>query len=159
MLKNRENKIRPHRIAMLDKMFHENDYVTIKKIIEKFEISKRTAERDIVFLRDRYGAPIKEKRNIGYYYTDKTFALKNLSLTEGELFAVTSILPLMEQYKNTPLENSFKKIAEKISDDFSDEIIINSSFINEGIRFISDPLPNIKEETFNSVFDAIVKKT
>lgn len=158
ILEIREDKIRPHRIAKLDKIFHENDFVTAKKIMTTFEVCKRTVQRDIEFLRDRYDAPIGYKKNKGYYYTDKTFALKNLSLREGELFVITSILPLMEQYKNTPLEKSFKKIAERISESFSDEIIINSGFINEGIRFISDPLPNIEGEIFNSVLDAIIKK-
>lgn len=157
-MKNREEKIRSHRIVMLDRLFHENDFLTVEKIMSTFEVCKRTVQRDIDFLRDRYQAPISKIRGKGYYYSDKTFALKNFSLTEGEMFAITSILPLMEQYKNTPLENSFRNIAIKLKELFPEEILINSSFINDSIKLISDPLPKIDEKIFSYVFDSIIKK-
>lgn len=157
-MKNREEKIRSHRIVMLDRLFHENDFLTVEKIMSTFEVCKRTVQRDIDFLRDRYQAPISKIRGKGYYYSDKTFALKNFSLTEEEMFAITSILPLMEQYKNTPLENSFKNIAIKLKELFPEEILINSSFINDSIKLISDPLPKIDEKIFSYVFDSIIKK-
>ena len=39
---------------MLDRLFHENDFLTVEKIMSTFEVCKRTVQRDIDFLRDRY---------------------------------------------------------------------------------------------------------
>ena len=90
-----------------------------------------------------------------YHYTDPTFSVPNVILTEGELFTVSALLPLMEQYKNTPLESSFKNIMKKLVDFLPDTVSVNSSFLNQDISFISDPLPKIDENIFNMIFKAI----
>ena len=76
-------------------------------------------------------------------------------LTEGELFAVHTILPLMEEYKNTPLESTFKSIISKMMDLLPNKVEINSPINKNDIYFIKDPLPEISEEIFTSVFNAI----
>jgi proteasome accessory factor B len=76
-------------------------------------------------------------------------------LSEGELFTVSAIIPLLEQYKNTPLEASFKSIFQKITDMLPEEVSVNSAFAAGGIQFISDPLPNIDNVVFNTVFKAV----
>ena len=96
---------------------------------------------DFERLRDDLNAPLEyDKSKNMYHYTDPTFSVPNVILTEGELFTVSALLPLMEQYKNTPLESSFKNIMKKLVDFLPDTVSVNSSFLNQDISFISDPL-------------------
>ena len=126
----------------------------------EYGVSKRTILRDIEFLRDRYDAPVEaDRKKKGYYYSDPTFAIQNVLLTEGDLFTVSTILPLMEQYKNTPLESSFKNIMAKITDLLPAQVTVDTGFLNTDISFIGDPLPKIESETFEKIFEAIkIKK-
>lgn len=78
-------------------------------------------------------------------------------LSEAERLTVATMLPLMDQYKNTPLEDSFKSVYEKLSDMLPDEVKVDSLFIND-VQFISDPLPKIDVEIFNGIFNAIREK-
>ena len=147
---------RTTRIIQIDEMLRGGAYVKIDSLVQKFEVSQRTIERDFERLRDDLKAPLEyDKSKNMYHYTDSTFSVPNVILTEGELFTVSTIFSLMEQYKNTPLESSFKNIMEKLVSFLPDTVSVNSSFLNQDISFISDPLPKINEKIFNLIFDAI----
>lgn len=157
--KERENKVKSLRILQIDHLIRNNSYPNVPQMTKMFEVSRSTIMRDLEFLRDRYEAPLDyDKNRKGYYYTDPTFFIKSMMLTEGELFTITTIIPLLEQYKNTPLEISFRNILNKIIDLLPDQIQVNSSFNIGELTFIKDPLPNIDEKTFNRVFDSIRQK-
>ena len=97
----REDRFRTHRIIQIDEDIRSGNYPSITYLTNKHGVSRRTILRDIEFLRDRYGAPVEADRNRkGYYYTDPTFAIRNVLLTEGDLFTVSTLIPLMKQYKN-----------------------------------------------------------
>ncbi|MGN0740409.1 MAG: helix-turn-helix transcriptional regulator [Treponema sp.] len=147
---------RTTRIIQIDEMLRGGSYVRIASLVRKFGVSQRTVERDFERLRDDLNAPLEyDKSKNMYHYTDPTFSVPNVILTEGELFTVSVLLPLMEQYKNTPLESSFKNIMKKLVDFLPDTVSVNSSFLNQDISFISDPLPKIDENIFNMIFKAV----
>lgn len=157
---NHEDKVKTQRILEMDKVIRSGCYPNAVKLGEMFEVSRSTIMRDLDFLRDRYQAPLEyDFYRKGFYYSNPTFAIQSVLLTEGELFTVSAITPLLEQYKNTPLEESFKNILGKITSILPDEVSVDSSFVNNQIHFISDPLPVIDTKVFSEIFKAIqIKK-
>lgn len=129
-------------------------YPSVERLMAELEVSRRTILRDIDELKIYYNAPIEYDRiNKGYYYSDNTYFVKNMMLTESEVFAVTGILPLMERYNNTPLKNTINKVYETLSQMLPNQVEVQSSFTND-VEFIADPIPVIQEEVFNAVFKA-----
>ena len=154
--KIRDDVRRTTRILQIDEMFRGGNFVKMDDLVFKFGVKKRTIERDFERLRDEMNAPIEyDKIKKMYHYANPNFSITNVVLTEGELFTMATISPLMEQYKNTPLENSFRNIVEKISGFLPETVSVNSSFLNSDISFISDPLPKIEANVFNSIFKAV----
>jgi len=156
MKKQREDKVRNLRILEIDQVIRDGKYPNATKLCSMFEVSRSTIMRDLDFLRDRYSAPLEydQERN-GYYYSDPTFFIKSVMLSEGELFTVSVMMPLLEQYRNTPLENSFRNIVDKITAMLPDEVSVDSAFAARGIDFITGPLPKIDAEVFNKTLEGV----
>ncbi|MBO4759948.1 MAG: WYL domain-containing protein [Spirochaetaceae bacterium] len=155
--KQREDKVKNLRLLQIDELIREGKCPNATFLKNYFEVSRATIARDIEFLRSRYNAPIKTKDTAqgGYYYENPSFSIKTIMLTEGELFTISAILPLLEQYKNTPLEESMKSVFSKILEFLpSTQVSVESAFINKDVKFIPDPLPKINQEIFYKVFDA-----
>ena len=158
MAKEREDKVKALRLLKLEHLIKTLNYPNTTVLCKELEVSRRTIMRDLEFLQDQYNAPIEyDSFHKGYYFTDKTFFVKRGMLSEAELLTVSTMLPLMDQYKNTPLENAFKSVFEKLYDMLPTEIKVDSSFIND-VQFISDPLPKIDVEIFNGIFTSIRNK-
>jgi predicted DNA-binding transcriptional regulator YafY len=109
------------RIAALDRAIRSGEYPNAVTIARRLEVSRRTVLRDVEFLRDRLGAPIAfDPRRNGYEYTDTSFRLPNLPMTEGELLAMVLAERVLRQYRGTPygadLARAVGKIAARLAD-------------------------------------------
>lgn len=58
-------------------------------LAEAVEVRERTIHNDLSFLRDRFNAPIVWSKSKGYYYSNLEWRLPSISLSKGELFALT----------------------------------------------------------------------
>ena len=118
------------------------------------EFSPRTIQCDLEYMRDTLLAPIESDWR-GYRYTESNFFIKTIPLTEGEAFSVAVLNPLLEQYRNTPLENQLRSVFEKITNSLPDKITVDTSFLNPKITFIPDRVEIIKTELFKIIFDSM----
>lgn len=154
MAKTKENHTKPLRLFKIEQAIQNLNYPNVEKLMDELEVSRRTILRDIDELKIYYNAPIEYDRyKKGYYYSDNTYFVKNMMLTESEVFAVTGILPLMERYNNTPLKKTILKVYDTLSQMLPNQVEVKTSFMND-VEFIADPIPVIDENTFNSVFKA-----
>jgi Ankyrin repeats (3 copies) len=71
-LKMKRNKPQLHRLLALDRLIRDGKYPNALTFAREWEVSQKTIQRDIEFLRDMLGAPIKyDRAQNGYYYTDQ----------------------------------------------------------------------------------------
>lgn len=152
--KTKENHTKPLRLFKIEQAIQNLGYPSVERLQKELEVSRRTILRDIDELKIYYNAPIEyDRMRKGYYYSDNTYFVKNMMLTESEVFAVTGILPLMERYNNTPLKKTIEKVYDTLAQMLSNQVEVQSSFAND-VEFIADPIPVIAEEVFNDVFKA-----
>jgi predicted DNA-binding transcriptional regulator YafY len=87
-----------HRIQWIDNEIRSNKFPNSRTIMLKFEISQRQALRDIEYLRYSMNAPLEfsHEKN-GYYYTDRSFVVPNLLITDNEQKILAY---LAEKYKS-----------------------------------------------------------
>ena len=153
--KSRESHVKSLRLLQLEKAIQSIPYPSVDRLVQELEVSRRTILRDIDELKLYYNAPIEYDRlRKGYYYTDETFFVKNVLVSEGELVAMAGILPLLERYDNTPLKDTISKVYDTISQMLPNQVQVQSSLLND-VQFIADPLPNIEPDVFKQLFEAI----
>ena len=144
-------------LMKIDQSIKSGEYPNVKKLNEKngWDFSRSTIGRYIEILKNDYDAPIEyDFQKNGYYYTDPTFYLQRVMLNEGELLTLSTILPLLEQYKNTPLEESYRKLMSKLIEMLPDSITVDSALINNEVHFISDPITTLADGVFENVLKA-----
>lgn len=151
----RESHVKSLRLLKLEKAIQSIPYPSVERLMKELEVSRRTILRDIDELKIYYNAPIEYDRlRKGYYYTDETFFVQNILVSEGELVAMAGILPLLERYDNTPFKETINKVYDTISQMLPNQIQVQTSLMNN-VQFISDPLPTIESEVFTKIFEAI----
>ncbi|HEY2157664.1 MAG TPA: transcriptional regulator [Isosphaeraceae bacterium] len=104
------------RFAALDRALRAGRFPNASSLAGELEVSPRTVQRDIEFLRDRMGVPIAfDPRRNGYHYADPTYRLAAATLAEAELMAILLAERAMRQYRGTPyaadLARAFAKVA------------------------------------------------
>ena len=156
---NLEQKVRTNRILSIDRLIREGKYPNTEKLAESLEVTARTIQRDIEYMRDMYGAPIEySPARHGFYYSEPNFFIKSVPLTEGELFSITFFDPLLEQYRNTPLEGDLRTIFGKIVQCLPDNVNVEANFLTSQMTFIPDHAGMIDREAFQTVFTALKRK-
>jgi len=144
---------------MIDEMIRSGSYPSIDQLIRKAEVTKRTIERDIEYLRVMYKAPIEyDHKKRGYYYSEPSFFIKSVILTEGELFSLALFDRLLEQYCNTPLEAALRRIFDKIVRSLPDNVTVNPGALSPQINVVSDHQGQIDPNVFEGIFAALKTK-
>lgn len=112
------------RLRRLHDLLKSRHYPTKAELVEALEISPRQFERDLAFMRDRWGLPIAYSReHQGYFYTQPVHALPGLPVSERELWALLIADQALKQYLGTiyhePLRLALEKIASYLGNDLS----------------------------------------
>ena len=80
-------------------------YPNCRKLADELEVSSKTVQRDIDFMRYRLGLPIEyDQLHFGFYYTEPVANFPNIEISEGELIALYIGQKALTQSKGTSFE-------------------------------------------------------
>ncbi|MGE4560838.1 MAG: WYL domain-containing protein, partial [Desulfobulbus sp.] len=86
-------------------------YPNSRSLVEEFEVSERTAQRDIEFMRDRLLAPLCFDRvHNGYRYTDDSFEIPVHWLDEDNLLALALAARLASTIPDTAVKEDLCRL-------------------------------------------------
>lgn len=106
------------RLLQIDTLLRSGHRQTAESLAQSLEVSERTVRSDINFLRDRYHAPIAYQRAQGFHYTDPHWRLPSISLSQGELFALTLGARMLQAYAGSAyqaeLQGAIARLAERL---------------------------------------------
>ena len=113
------------RLQAIDSAVSRLAWPNARTLARELEVTRRTIQRDIAFMR-RLDAPLEfdSVRN-GYYYTDPSYRFPYFEATEGELVALLISAQVMDQYRGTPFEQDLRKALAKIAKSLPDMIEVN----------------------------------
>lgn len=106
------------------------------KLARELEVSSKTIQRDIDFMRDRLGLPIQyDQFQFGFYYTEPVANFPNIEVSQGEILALFVARKALAQYRGTSFERGLRTALEKISNSLRDKIDFKWSDIDSAISF------------------------
>lgn len=110
-----------HRIQWIDTQIRANRFPNCSRIADEFCISRRQASRDIEYLKDSLCAPVEySPARYGYYYSDNTFVLPGLIVTESEKQALNYLADQFRESKSS-LASSLAHLFARLSGEQSND--------------------------------------
>lgn len=147
------------RIVWLHRKIQAGEFPNAEDLRATFEVSIRTAHRDVAFLRDHLRAPIQfDRKQRGFYYTDPSFQLPAIWMTEGELLAIFLAEKALHPYAGTPYETELRSAFEKICRALPDPVSIDLNVLSEAVSFEVGPVRPVEAEIYQEVAKAVQKR-
>jgi len=105
------------RFIWFDSCLRRKRFPNASHLARRFEISHKTAQRDIRSLRDRLLAPIDyDQTRKGYYYTEDSFELSRFAATQEELLALLVARRLLSRTAGGFISEAFRGFSQKLHD-------------------------------------------
>jgi proteasome accessory factor B len=160
MVKNNENFSRPplERMMRLHAALKAKKFPNCQKIGAELEVSAKTIQRDIDFMRYRLGLPIDyHPQEFGFYYTEPVTAFPNIEVSEGEIAALLVAQKALAQYQGTPFERPLQSAFRKLTDGLKDRVSFSWHDLEDAISFRSAGASVADIELFEIVSKGVLR--
>ncbi len=127
-------------------------------LAERFEISHKTAQRDICYLRDRLRAPLDyDRSHRGYYYTEEAFELPRLPATQEEILSVLVARRLLSHSAGGFIGEAFRGFSRKFLDAAA-ALGIDEAQIDESFSASWHGFSPAADKIFRAVAEALIER-
>jgi predicted DNA-binding transcriptional regulator YafY len=126
------------------------------QLVAEFEISLKTAQRDIEFMRDRLNCPFHDKTRKGYSYEYETFSLPSIYIRQRSHRALITrkmLQGISAEYIGGELSQLIEKITSILKKHVPEEASIDDAV---SIQLIGYATPS--EEIFKTVLEGCLKR-
>jgi proteasome accessory factor B len=124
----------------------------------KIEVTTKTIQRDIDFMRDRLNLPIAYNgERKGYEFTQPVESFPMVELSEAELISVFVAQKALTQYKGTPFEHPLRSAFDKLVSGLDGKITLSWDDLDSFISFRSFEIVPTDLKTFQVVSEAVRK--
>lgn len=146
------------RFIWFDDKVRAQKYPNASSLAEKFEVSTKTAQRDIEFMRDRLRCPLEYNKNKkGYYYEDDTFSLPMVYLSSRELSSLMIARKMLQDISGGYIGDEISSILDKITNVLNKHAAIGDH-IDDAFSFQLIEYSPAPEAVFKSVLEGCMKR-
>lgn len=143
------------RLLQIDSLLRTAQRQTTATIAEALEVSERTVRSDLAFLRDRFSAPLVFNRQKGFHYIDPEWRLPSISLSQGELFALTLGAKMLQAYAGSTYTTELRSAIVRLSERLPEQTWVNFQQIaDERIIFRNGVETYLNPEIWNLLVEA-----
>ena len=145
------------RLLFIDRKIRTGAYPNCSSLAEEWETSTRTMQRDIDYLKYELDAPIGyDPVKHGFYYSDPTWFLPSVMLSEGDLLAVLIGKQAMNMYEGTPVAEDLQRIYAKLAELLPESISIGPEIIENRFSFFNPPARRVDPDIWRVVLRSLL---
>jgi predicted DNA-binding transcriptional regulator YafY len=128
-------------------------------LAEQFELSRKQAQRDVAFMRERLGAPLRyDADRRGYGYEDGNYELPPVWLKEEELHALCLALRLSAAIPDQDLKQSLHRLMERFLSLRSTDTPPGFRELEERVSVRNVAYYRVPEPVFHAVVTALFRE-
>ena len=146
------------RFVWFDNQVRVKKYPNATTLAEQFEISTKTAQRDIEFMRDRLLCPLDyDSSQKGYYYDNETFSLPMVYLSSEELSALLIARKMLQDISGGSIGDEISSVVDKITNILKKHSVVADQ-IDDAFSFQLIEYSPAPETVFKAVLEGCLKK-
>lgn len=146
------------RLLELDRRIRTRRYPNAITFAGEYEVAQKTVQRDIDYLRNQ-GAPIEYDRiHKGYYYSDPTWFLPAVFLSEGDYLGLLVASQAAEAYRGTPIAQKLQGIFSKLAGLLPDKLSITPDLVAACFSFTGPPAKPIDPEIWTTLVQGTLRQ-
>ena len=145
------------RMKAIDQALRAGRWPTNKSLADELEADPRTIRRDLEYMRNQLKAPIAFSRaRRGYYYSEHTYRLPFLQLSEGELLALYFSERMLRQFRGTPFEPDLRRAIDKLAEMLPDSVTVRLDAITDFLSVLPAVQAEYDPESFCAMLRAVI---
>jgi predicted DNA-binding transcriptional regulator YafY len=153
------SKFKPQyrRLLFIDEQIRVGMFPSCAALGAKYEVSAKTIQRDVDYLKDELDAPIEyDATRHGLFYRDKTWFLPAILMSEGDILALLVGTQALEIYKGTPVAGELKSIYAKLAQLLPEKISMAPELIFSRFTFSGTPVRPILPEVWKGLIRGLL---
>jgi len=153
------NKVIYERFLWFHSQVKKGRFPNATTLAERFEISPKTAQRDIEFIRDRLYAPlVYDPAGRGYAYEDEAYELPASWLSAEELTSLLISFRLASTIPDPGMKRRMKSFLEQVLSLYSSEVPVSLAGLGEKVSVKNIEYSRTNEKTFQKVLDSLLNR-
>lgn len=145
------------RMIKIHEMIAAGKFPNCTTLADVFEVSYKTVQRDIDFMRDQMMLPIDyDSVQHGFHYTKPVSSFPSVNITQGELVALLVAQKALEQYRGTAFEKPLRAAFEKLTSGLQDEVSFSLDELGRTFSFRPMGAARQELEIFNLLADCVL---
>jgi proteasome accessory factor B len=146
------------RMMKLHHQMQAQRFPNCRKVAAEMDVSSKTVQRDIEFMRDRLGLPIEyDQIHFGFFYSEPVTSFPSIEVTEGEIVALFVAQKALAQYRGTSFEKPLKAAFQKITDGLQEKVSFNLGDVDAAISFKGIGTTTADLDLFETVSKAVLR--
>ena len=147
------------RIMEIDFALRTGGWPNCSTLALELEVDPRTIGRDIEFMRDQLAAPVEfDSVHNGYFYTEPTYCLPYLQLTEGELLSLFLADRVNRQFQGTPFEADLRRAIDKLSANLPDVVSVRRDEVDDFLSVLPASQSFYDPHVFCAISGAVLRR-
>lgn len=154
------NKVQLQRLIFVDRHIRKGmksgNLENCSSMAAAYEVSYKSIMRDIDYLKHQCDAPIEyDAKRHGFFYTEDTWQLPAISISESDLFAICIARKALHQHRNTPIYGKLSSIFDKIENSLPDRVTVSPSWVDDRVSIFDDHRTDIDPQIWDRVAKAL----
>jgi proteasome accessory factor B len=145
------------RMMRIHQALSEGVFPNCTALAAEFEVTTKTIQRDIDFMRDQMALPIEyDARKFGFYYSEPVAGLPTMQVSEGELLALFVAQKALAQYQGTAFAAPLRTAFDKMAQGMKDHVMVQTSDWESFFSFRAAGVPQGDLQLFETLSRTVV---